>query len=94
MSHPCSADPCSRISGHDTFSRRKLSLLQSQPRASYDQHPSTTKPQHTMRIPRSLTPALLLLAAGVAHAASSWGFDEAALTVSGKKGGGDGIKET
>ena len=47
-----------------------------------------------MRIPRSLTPALLLLAAGVAQAASSWGFDEAALTVSGKKGGGDGIKET
>jgi len=37
-----------------------------------------------MRFLRSLVPSLLLLGAGVANAASSWGFDEAVISVAGK----------
>jgi hypothetical protein len=38
----------------------------------------------TMRFLRSLIPSLLLLGAGVAEAASSWNFDEAIISVTGK----------
>jgi oligosaccharyltransferase complex subunit delta (ribophorin II) len=37
-----------------------------------------------MRFLRSLLPSLLLLGAGVAEAASSWNFDEAVISVTGK----------
>ncbi|KAF9875716.1 oligosaccharyltransferase subunit ribophorin ii [Colletotrichum karsti] len=44
-----------------------------------------------MRFLHSLTPALALFAAGAAQAASSWGFDSATVSVSGK--GKDATKE-
>jgi hypothetical protein len=46
----------------------------------------STLQQHnsTMRFLRSLIPSLLLLGAGVAEAASSWNFDEAIISVTGK----------
>ncbi|KAI0126560.1 Oligosaccharyltransferase subunit Ribophorin II-domain-containing protein [Xylariales sp. AK1849] len=46
-----------------------------------------------MRFLHSLAPSILLLAAGAAQAASSWGFDEGTLTVSAKKAVGEGVKE-
>ena len=45
-----------------------------------------------MRFTQSIAPALLLLAAGVAQAASAWGFDEGSLQVVPKKSG-EAIKE-
>lgn len=42
----------------------------------------------TMRFLRSLLPSLLLTGAGVAQAASSWGFDEAILTITSAEGRG------
>ncbi|GJC88342.1 dolichyl-diphosphooligosaccharide--protein glycosyltransferase subunit 2 [Colletotrichum liriopes] len=44
-----------------------------------------------MRFLHSLTPALALFAAGAAQAASSWGFDSATVSISGK--GKDATKE-
>jgi len=44
-----------------------------------------------MRFTQSFAPALLVLA-GVAQAASSWGFDDGTLSVVAKKGGA-GVKE-
>jgi len=41
-----------------------------------------------MRFIRSLLPSLIVLGAGVAQAASSWGFEEAIISVSGKGAGG------
>ncbi len=38
-----------------------------------------------MRLTQSITPALLLLAAGVAQAASGWGFDDASVQIAAKK---------
>ncbi|KAI0007614.1 Oligosaccharyltransferase subunit Ribophorin II-domain-containing protein [Xylariaceae sp. FL0662B] len=48
-----------------------------------------------MRFLHSFVPSLLLLAAGAAQAASSWGFDDATLSVTPKKstGAGGGVKE-
>ncbi|KAJ4290728.1 hypothetical protein N0V88_006477 [Collariella sp. IMI 366227] len=40
-----------------------------------------------MRLTQSIVPALLLLAVGVAQAASTWGFDEGSLAVVAKKSG-------
>ena len=37
-----------------------------------------------MRFLRSLLPSVLVLGAGIAEAASSWNFDEAIISVSGK----------
>ncbi|KAL2130423.1 hypothetical protein VTI74DRAFT_6395 [Chaetomium olivicolor] len=45
-----------------------------------------------MRLTQSIAPALLILAAGVAQAASSWGFDDGSLAVVAKKSG-ETIKE-
>ncbi|KAL2143559.1 hypothetical protein VTI28DRAFT_10345 [Corynascus sepedonium] len=45
-----------------------------------------------MRFTQSIAPALLLLATGVAQAASSWGFDDGSVQIAAKKGG-DSIKE-
>jgi oligosaccharyltransferase complex subunit delta (ribophorin II) len=45
-----------------------------------------------MRFLNSFVPSLLLLAAGAAQAASSWGFDEGSITVGAKKSDG-AIKE-
>ncbi|SPQ17818.1 a2c16e4b-3830-445f-bb65-50b7da30fd83 [Thermothielavioides terrestris] len=45
-----------------------------------------------MRFAQSFTPALLLLAAGVAQAASAWGFDEGSVSVVGRKSG-EAVKE-
>ncbi|KAL2174647.1 Oligosaccharyltransferase subunit Ribophorin II-domain-containing protein [Thermothelomyces heterothallicus CBS 202.75] len=45
-----------------------------------------------MRLIQSITPALLLLAAGVTQAASAWGFDDGSVQVAAKKG--DSIKES
>lgn len=45
-----------------------------------------------MRFTQSLVSAILLAAAGVAHAASSWSFDDGNLAVSAKKAS-EGIKE-
>ncbi|GAB1310046.1 Dolichyl-diphosphooligosaccharide--protein glycosyltransferase subunit 2 [Madurella fahalii] len=45
-----------------------------------------------MRLTQSFAPALLLFAAGVAQAASAWGFDEGSLSVVAKKSG-ESIKE-
>jgi oligosaccharyltransferase complex subunit delta (ribophorin II) len=39
-----------------------------------------------MRFTQSIAPALLLLAAGAAQAASAWGFDEGSVQVVPKKG--------
>jgi oligosaccharyltransferase complex subunit delta (ribophorin II) len=44
-----------------------------------------------MRFLHSLLPSLLLAGAGIAEAASSWGFDEAIISVNSK--GGDGFKD-
>ncbi|KAF7928526.1 uncharacterized protein EAE98_005582 [Botrytis deweyae] len=41
-----------------------------------------------MRFLRSLIPSLVLAGAGIVTAASSWGFDEAIVSVSGKSAGG------
>jgi oligosaccharyltransferase complex subunit delta (ribophorin II) len=46
----------------------------------------------TMRFVHSFVPSLLLLAAGAAQAASSWGFEDGSLTVSSKKADG-AVKE-
>ncbi|KAI1484618.1 Oligosaccharyltransferase subunit Ribophorin II-domain-containing protein [Biscogniauxia mediterranea] len=46
-----------------------------------------------MRFLHSLTPSLLLLAAGAAQAASSWGFADATVSVNSKKGAATGSKE-
>ncbi|KAI1497072.1 Oligosaccharyltransferase subunit Ribophorin II-domain-containing protein [Biscogniauxia marginata] len=46
-----------------------------------------------MRFLRSLSPALLLLTAGAAQAASSWSFVDATVSVNSKKGAGTGSKE-
>lgn len=51
-------------------------------------HNTTTK----MRFLTSLLPSLLL-GAGVVSAASSWGFDEAVISVSGKSAAGGGFKD-
>ncbi len=40
----------------------------------------------TMRFLRSLIPSLLLLGANISEAASSWNFDKAILSVTGKGG--------
>jgi oligosaccharyltransferase complex subunit delta (ribophorin II) len=40
-----------------------------------------------MRISQSITPALLLFAAGAAQAASAWGFDDGSVSVVAKKAG-------
>lgn len=45
-----------------------------------------------MRLTQSIAPALLLLAAGVAQAASAWGFDDGSLSIVAKKSG-DAVKE-
>jgi oligosaccharyltransferase complex subunit delta (ribophorin II) len=45
-----------------------------------------------MKLSRSIITSLLLVSAGVAQAASSWKFDEAIISVSGK-GGGAGFKD-
>ncbi len=45
-----------------------------------------------MRLTQSIAPALLLLAAGVAQAASAWGFDDGSLQVTAKKAG-ESVKE-
>ncbi|KAL2018578.1 hypothetical protein VTK56DRAFT_620 [Thermocarpiscus australiensis] len=45
-----------------------------------------------MRLAQTIAPALLLFAAGVAQAASSWGFDEGSLSVVAKKSG-ETVKE-
>ncbi|KAK0631873.1 Oligosaccharyltransferase subunit Ribophorin II-domain-containing protein [Immersiella caudata] len=45
-----------------------------------------------MRFSQPIASALLLAAAGVAQAASSWSFDEASLSIAAKKGA-DGVKE-
>lgn len=45
-----------------------------------------------MHFSKSLLSAVLLVAAGVAEAASSWSFDEATVAVVSKKAG-DGLKE-
>jgi hypothetical protein len=42
----------------------------------------------TMRLLRSLLPSLLLVGSGVVQAVSSWGFDEAVLTISSTDGKG------
>lgn len=41
-----------------------------------------------MRLLRSLVPSLVLVGAGIVSAASSWSFDEAIVSVSGKTAGG------
>lgn len=46
-----------------------------------------------MRFLRSLLPSLLLVCAGVVDAASSWKFEEASVSVSGKGGVGSGTKD-
>jgi hypothetical protein len=47
-----------------------------------------------MRFLRSLIPSVLVLGAGIAEAASSWNFDEAIISVSGKGAGvGAGFKD-
>ena len=45
-----------------------------------------------MRLTQSIAPALLLLAAGAAQAASAWGFDDGSLQVAAKKSG-ESVKE-
>lgn len=45
-----------------------------------------------MRLTQSIVPSLLLLAAGVAQAASAWGFDDGSLSIVAKKSG-ETIKE-
>ena len=45
-----------------------------------------------MRFSQPLASALLLAAAGIAQAASSWSFDEGSLTVVAKKAS-EGVKE-
>ena len=45
-----------------------------------------------MRFTQSIAPALLLLAAGAAQAASAWGFDDGSLQVVPKKSG-EAIRE-
>ncbi|KAL1841583.1 hypothetical protein VTJ49DRAFT_6893 [Mycothermus thermophilus] len=45
-----------------------------------------------MRLTRSIASALLLFSAGVAQAASAWGFDEGSLQIVAKKSG-DSVKE-
>lgn len=45
-----------------------------------------------MRLLRSLIPSLLLGIAGVTQAASSWGFDEAVISVSSKGTGVGGAQ--
>ena len=45
-----------------------------------------------MRLTHSLASALLLFSAGVAQAASTWGFDEGSVSVVAKKAGGT-VKE-
>lgn len=44
-----------------------------------------------MRFTQSIGPAILLLAAGVAQAASGWGFDDGSIQIAAKKG--ESIKE-
>ncbi|KAE8447031.1 hypothetical protein EG329_011166 [Mollisiaceae sp. DMI_Dod_QoI] len=46
-----------------------------------------------MRFLHSLFPSLLVLSAGVAQAASSWGFEEAVISVTGKGGSGSAFKD-
>ncbi|KAG7293391.1 hypothetical protein NEMBOFW57_003441 [Staphylotrichum longicolle] len=45
-----------------------------------------------MRLTQSIAPALLLLAAGVAQAASGWGFDDGSVQIAAKKAG-EAVKE-
>jgi hypothetical protein len=58
---------------------------------------SSTLQQHsnstTMRLLRSLLPSLLLVSVGVVEAASSWKFQEASVSISGKGGVGSGSKD-
>jgi hypothetical protein len=60
--------------------------------ATGKQTPIHHKPHAEMRFAQSFTPALLLLAAGVAQAASAWAFDEGSLSVVGRKSG-EAVKE-
>ena len=47
-----------------------------------------------MRFLRSLLPSVLVLGAGIVEAASSWNFEEASISVSGKGAGvGAGFKD-
>ncbi|KUJ09528.1 uncharacterized protein LY89DRAFT_701125 [Mollisia scopiformis] len=46
-----------------------------------------------MRFLHSLIPSLLVLGAGVAQAASSWSFDEAVISVTGKSGASSAFKD-
>jgi oligosaccharyltransferase complex subunit delta (ribophorin II) len=45
-----------------------------------------------MRFTQSIAPALLLLAAGAAQAASAWGFDDGSVQIAAKKAG-ESVKE-
>jgi hypothetical protein len=47
----------------------------------------------TMRLLRSLLPSILLVSVGVVEAASSWKFQEASVSISGKGGVGSGSKD-
>jgi hypothetical protein len=67
----------------DTMAVPKDSLAKLQ--ASKKVQHTHTITHHTMRFLRSLTPALWLLAAGAAHAATTWGFDEGTVAVTSKK---------
>jgi oligosaccharyltransferase complex subunit delta (ribophorin II) len=46
-----------------------------------------------MRFLRSFIPSLLVLGSGIATAASSWNFDEAVISVTGKGGAASGFKD-
>ncbi|CZR55744.1 related to oligosaccharyltransferase delta subunit (ribophorin II) [Phialocephala subalpina] len=46
-----------------------------------------------MRFLHSLLPSFLVLGAGLAQAASSWGFDDAVISVTGKGGAGSAFKD-
>lgn len=46
-----------------------------------------------MRFLQSFASALLLAAAGTAQAASSWGFDDATVSITAKKGSDGAVKE-
>ncbi len=55
--------------------------------------PTLQQHNSTMRFLRSLLPSLLLLGAGVAEAASSWNFDEAVISVTGKGNAASAFKD-
>lgn len=89
---PCQVKPCMELELNKCpeFRKQPSSALLFT-RCSPDGQAFLPRQPPTMRFTQSIAPALLLLAAGVAQAASGWGFGDGSIQIAAKKG--ESVKE-